>query len=64
MHTPDIPAGSSSPSRSQRGQTRRRRRAERAYGILFVLTALVVMGDLSLGGGLWHAVAVLWHRIP
>lgn len=65
MQNPEPAAGSSPPpSRSQRGLDRRRRRAERAYGTLFVLTALVVVADLVLGGRLWHDVVAVVHRIP
>jgi hypothetical protein len=65
VQNPEPTAGSSTRrSRSQRGLDRRRRQAERAYGTLFVLTALVVVADLVLGGRLWHDLLAVVHRIP
>ncbi len=64
MQNPGPVEDSPPPSRSGRRRERQRRRAERMYGSLFVLTALVVMGDLVAGGPLWHAALKLFHRMP
>ncbi|MGC8486943.1 MAG: hypothetical protein ACP5QO_01800 [Clostridia bacterium] len=65
MQNPTPPEGPATPpSRSRRGQARRRQRVERIYGALFVLTALVVAADLVLGGRLWHDMLKVIHRFP